>query len=185
MADRNPMDKKHIFDTLLAEGQVYVHLDPRREGVVVPPDLKDGPMLTLVFGRDLPIPIPDLEVDQEAVTGTLSFNRTPFWCKIPWRAIYALSTEDGRALVWPDDLPQDIQIRIGAAQDSVPTHPRPRFGVLDGGLSEDRGAAGEESLSQGPAEPPGTTERQGHARGGAGSPRPRLRLVPPDEDGQP
>ena len=42
------------------------------------------------------VPIPDLRVDSEGISGTLSFSRKPFKVRIPWDAIFALKDEQGR-----------------------------------------------------------------------------------------
>ena len=178
MSKEHPMDKKTFFQTLLEAGSVYVHLDPRKEGVVVPSALKDGPMLTLVFGLRLPVPIPDLEINQEAVTGTLSFDRTPYWCKVPWKAVYALSTEDGRALVWPEDLPRDVQLHLDDLEGSTEPVPKRRFGVLEGGLSRGGNQKDAEvrSSSKKPTQHRGVRETQEAGR-------PDLRLVTQEDGG--
>ncbi len=55
------------------------------------------------------VPIPDLRVEDDGLSCTLSFNRTPFYCVIPWSAVFALVGDDGRGLVWPDDVPKELQ----------------------------------------------------------------------------
>ena len=100
--------KKDVVLALLEGTDVFVHLDPRREGVKVPPWFKNQPNLILQVGLNMPVPIPDLEVDDESVSCTLSFNRSPFFCYIPWKAVYALVGADGRAMIWPDDVPEEV-----------------------------------------------------------------------------
>jgi len=101
--------KKDVALALLQGGpSVYVHLDPRRDGVLVPKNFKKQAQLVLQLGMSMAIPIPDLEVDDDGITCTLSFSRTPFWCRLPWTAVFALVGEDGRGMVWPDDIPAEI-----------------------------------------------------------------------------
>ncbi|MEZ4339869.1 MAG: hypothetical protein R3B82_24880, partial [Sandaracinaceae bacterium] len=76
--------KREVALALLERGSLFVHLDPRVEGVVVPDYLRSQPQLVLQVGLGLAVPIPDLEVDDEGVFGTLSFNRSPFYCRVPW-----------------------------------------------------------------------------------------------------
>jgi len=85
-----------------------VHLDPRRAGVMVPKRFLDKPQLVLQIGMNMFIPIPDLKVDDEGITCTLSFDRAPFWVRMPWSAIYALVGEDGRGMMWPNDIPPEV-----------------------------------------------------------------------------
>ena len=81
---------------LLEGPSLFVHLDPRRTGVVVPKWFLGQPQLVLQVGLNMPIPIPDLRVDDDGLSCTLSFSRSPFWCNVQWSAIYALVGEDGR-----------------------------------------------------------------------------------------
>ena len=118
---------------LLQGPSVFIHLDPRKPEVVVPPYFKKQPQLVLQVGLNMAIPIPDLKVDDEGVTCTLSFNRRPFWCRLPWTAIYALvgealDGEDMKGMLWPDDVPAEIAAqREGKGQQAGPQGPaRPR-----------------------------------------------------------
>jgi len=38
----------------------------------------------------------------------LSFNRTPFFCVVPWLSVYALVGDDGRGMVWPENVPPEV-----------------------------------------------------------------------------
>jgi hypothetical protein len=99
--------KKEVADALLEGPSVYVHLDPRCDTVVVPKWLGTQSQLVLQVGLNMAVTIPDLEVGDDGITCTLSFNRSPFWCFLPWVAIYALVGEDGRGMIWPDDIPPE------------------------------------------------------------------------------
>lgn len=104
--------KLDVARYLLAQGSVFVHLDPRMDTVTVPQSYRSEPQLVLQIGFDMPVPISDLEVDSEGVYGTLSFNRTPFTCQVPWEAVFALAGDDGRGMVWPDSMPHEITEEI-------------------------------------------------------------------------
>ncbi len=69
--------KQDAFLALLREGWTSLHLDARRPGVIVPTHLRGEAHLVLQYGHDLPISIPDLEVDDYGVRATLSFSRAP------------------------------------------------------------------------------------------------------------
>jgi stringent starvation protein B len=101
-------DKYELMLTLLESGSVYLHLDPRREGVNVPEWFKEKSQLVLQIGLNFPIPIRDLEIDERGVRCTLSFNRQPFYCIVPWSSVYALIAEDGQATVWPTEIPTEL-----------------------------------------------------------------------------
>lgn len=105
-------DKRDVARALLLKGTVFVHLDPRSDDVRVPSWLKRQPQLVLQVGLDMPVPIPDLRVDDGGVFGTLSFNRTAFTCSVPWDAIFAVVGDDGRGMVWPGSMPQEIAAEV-------------------------------------------------------------------------
>jgi Stringent starvation protein B len=105
-------DKRDVARALLLKGTVFVHLDPRSDDVRVPSWLKRQPQLVLQVGLDMPVPIPDLRVDDGGVFGTLSFNRTSFTCSVPWDAIFAVVGDDGRGMVWPGSMPQEIAAEV-------------------------------------------------------------------------
>ena len=100
--------KKEVCQALLNGPSVYVHIDPRRDGVAVPQWFKKQAQLVLQIGLNMAVPIPDLDVGDDGITCTLSFNRSPFWCSMPWTAVYALVGEDGRGMIWPDDVPAEL-----------------------------------------------------------------------------
>jgi stringent starvation protein B len=87
---------------------VFVHLDPRRPGVLVPARLRSQAQVVLQVGLDMPVPIPDLRVDEEGIFGTLSFKGIPFTCFVPWSATFALVGEDAKGMVWSKEMPEEI-----------------------------------------------------------------------------
>jgi hypothetical protein len=105
-----------------------VHLDPRGADVRVPAWLRKQPQLVLQIGLDMPIPIPDLRVDAEGIYGTLSFQRTPFTCVVPWSAVFALLDEAGKGMLWPESLPPEIAAEVAFELERAT---RPRTGRSD------------------------------------------------------
>lgn len=104
----NPPDKRKTLEELLEKGFVYVHLDPRLKHVRVPKWLRHDAQLVLQVGLNLPIPITDLTVDDTGVGATLSFQRAPHYCHVPWDAVFAIVGENGRGMLWPEDLPEEL-----------------------------------------------------------------------------
>jgi hypothetical protein len=104
--------KRDVANMLLRKGSLFIHLDPRVTDVVVPPWLRHQAQLVLQVGYDMPIPIPDLRVDEAGVMGTLSFSRTPFSCSVPWSAVFALVGDEGRGMVWPESMPPEIVAEV-------------------------------------------------------------------------
>jgi stringent starvation protein B len=104
--------KKDVALALLERSNVDVYLDPRAEGVVVPPQFRREPRLILKIGLNMPVAIPDLRVDDDSMSCTLSFSRSPFFCVVPWSCVFAMVGDDGRGMVWPDDVPQELAVRV-------------------------------------------------------------------------
>jgi stringent starvation protein B len=102
--------KQDAFLALLREGWTSLHLDARRPGVIVPAHLRGEAHLVLQYGHDLPISIPDLEVDDYGVRATLSFSRSPNLTVIPWSAVYVVACDDGRGVLYQEDVPEDVSI---------------------------------------------------------------------------
>ncbi|OQX67923.1 MAG: hypothetical protein B6A08_12695 [Sorangiineae bacterium NIC37A_2] len=111
---------------LQSQSSVYVHLDPRGPDVFVPAWFKNQPQLVLQVGMNMAVPIPDLNVGQTALSCTLSFNRRPEFCKIPWDAVYGLVGEDGRGMIWPDSIPPEVASAAKAAEAKSKESKRPK-----------------------------------------------------------
>lgn len=152
---------------------MFIHLDPRREGVVVPQWFTGQPQLVLQVGLNMAIPIPDLKVDEKGISCTLSFNRAPFWCCIPWKAIYALVGEDGRGGVWAEDVPPEIQLQRQGQPQKQPTKRKPpKLAAVGSRPREEEGAEVAEEAAQPAAKRPELSEVPRGPR-----PVPRLRPV--------
>ncbi len=135
MAEEKPLPPKlDVARYLLAQGSLFVHLDPRNEAVRVPDWYRTEPQLVLQIGFDMPVPIPDLQVDDDGIYGTLSFNRSPYTCVVQWDAVFALAGDDGRGMVWPDSMPREISQEIEREAGREPPPPvveeRPSLRVL-------------------------------------------------------
>jgi hypothetical protein len=89
-----------------------MHLDPRHEDVIVPPWFKDQPQLVLQIGMGMAVPIRDLRVDEHGVVATLSFNRSPFTCHVPWRSVFALAGDDGLGRLWAESMPEEVAAEV-------------------------------------------------------------------------
>lgn len=157
MIDGTELPPKHqVAEELLNEGAVFIHFDPRVEGVVAPLYLKDQPQLVFQFGYGLAVPIPDLFIDEEGISGTLSFQRTPHACFVPWSAAFAIVGEDGRGLIFPESMPPEIRAEVDReasrrARLSVPPEQYSEDYADDGGLLGENFPAGEEPDAAGSA----------------------------------
>ncbi|HSC85904.1 MAG TPA: ClpXP protease specificity-enhancing factor SspB [Polyangiaceae bacterium] len=170
---------------------VHVYLDPRAQDVHVPAWFKKQPQLVLQVGLNMAVPIPDLDVGEEALTCTLSFNRRPEFCRIPWHAIYGLVGDDGRGMIWPDSVPPEVAAAAEGRSATKKPASRGNLRAVPDDDSEAPRAAEVASPEASPAEPEaagadehsaspqaGTKKRAGRKAGGsAGSPTARAARV--------
>ncbi len=116
--------KRLQLEALLGTGPVLIHLDTRVDGVAVPSQFRGKNRLVLRFGYDLAPPIVDLRIDELGIRGTLTFNKQPFGCVVPWAALYAAVAEaDGHSVLWAEDTPDEILVEVGSM--SSPAAPAP------------------------------------------------------------
>jgi hypothetical protein len=173
--DMHPLPpKKEVALALLERSSVHVHLDPRVAGVVVPAWFKKKPQLILQIGLNMPVPIPDLRLDESGLSCTLSFNRTPFYCVVPWPSIYAMVGDDGRGMVWPENVPPEVaeqhaKEQSAAKKPTVVKRARPAQAPL---------AVAPAPAERGSATGGGATDGAAKAK----KPRKRPRIVSPDPE---
>jgi stringent starvation protein B len=121
VATKTPPKRDVMLALLQAADSVYVNFDPRRDGVVVPPQLKRQPRVVLQYGMNMAIPIPDLDVGEEGIGATLSFDRMPTWTFVPWSAVFAIVSQDQRGMLWESDVPREVQVEQKKQPTSAPT----------------------------------------------------------------
>lgn len=86
------MTAREAFEKLLCTVGVVVVVDatgfPRP---VLPAHLMDSAKVVLMYELDpAGVPIPDLDIGDDGVRATLSFDRTPFKTFVPWGCIRAM-----------------------------------------------------------------------------------------------
>lgn len=104
----DPIAKRIRFDRALAESSAFLHFDPRRAGVLVPPFLRARPQVVLQFSHRFPNPMREFVVTDESVSAVLSFARIPFHVVVPWSAVFAVVTGDADVALWIDDTPAEL-----------------------------------------------------------------------------
>lgn len=83
-----PRVQRDTLLTLLSELPVVgITVEPRQGVLGLPERWQKEDSVTLHVGYRLPVPIADLKVDESGVSGTFSFDRTPYPLTIPWRAV--------------------------------------------------------------------------------------------------
>lgn len=106
-SDPTAPQKYGVFSRFIERGKVMVTLDSRRAGVHVPSKFAGEQQLNLDFSERFGLA--DFVYDERGVRASLSFNRQPFFCDVPWAAVYALySHVDSERLTWPRSLPTEI-----------------------------------------------------------------------------
>jgi stringent starvation protein B len=133
--------KKDVALALLEQATVLVHLDPRGEQVQVPAWFKRQPQLVLQIGLNMPKPIPDLNVDDDGISCTLSFSNSPHYCHLPWSSVYALIGASGRGMVWPDDVPKEVAGQYVVTTPKEEAKPRTALRAVGAEPSPDEQAA--------------------------------------------
>jgi stringent starvation protein B len=140
--------KKAVALDLLERTSVFVHLDPRRPGVVVPQGFLKQPQLVLQIGLNMAISIPDLDVGEDGISCTLSFNKRPHFCSLPWSSIYALIGEQGGGMVWPEDVPPEVVSQQRSAAKKETRTRKPGLRAVGGGTAAARDSADRNAESE-------------------------------------
>jgi len=97
--------KKQCFDDWFQDDHILLHLDARKEGVIVPSHLKDQHSLTLKLS---PLFQGETLADDNAVSTYLKFNGQYSQCIIPWNTLWGMTSEQGQQEIWRKDLPREV-----------------------------------------------------------------------------
>jgi hypothetical protein len=102
-------------------GVVRLYVDPRPPGATLPEALASHEWACLDIGLNLPKPIPDLDIGNWGVYGTLSFGGVPHLCAVGWDQIHAVKHVPSGAIVsWH-------ATATAALIDPAPAPPTPRI----------------------------------------------------------
>jgi stringent starvation protein B len=82
--------------------------------VVVPAPFSSQAHLVLQYGRNMPIPITDLEVTEAGISATLSFSRVSHRTYVPWHAVYAVTCTNGCGVLYREEMPEDVALATPA-----------------------------------------------------------------------
>ncbi len=108
----NIFSKKDVLEQMLSQtAMVHVGVKLRGEGLQLPPVFmepakkgEEDASIVLCLGLNMPIPIPDLTITQAGFSATLSFEATPHFCVVPWKAVDVIfSQRDRVGISWGDD----------------------------------------------------------------------------------
>jgi stringent starvation protein B len=100
-------EKKQRLLQALELGVTQIHLDARRQEVLVPERYRTDHHL--VLNLSYRYPPRDLDVTEWGVRQTLEFAGEPFLVSAPWAAVYAvISTVSREVWMFPDDMPDEL-----------------------------------------------------------------------------
>ena len=83
---------EEVMLNLLQHGMVTVHFFPWMEGVSVPERLVYSLLERFAFSYSFDVP--DLSVDGSGISCTLSFHERFYFCVIPWRSVFLISSPE-------------------------------------------------------------------------------------------
>jgi len=100
-------EKLRMFARLIEKGMVMVTVDTRVVEARVPPRFGGELQLNLNFSHRFGLE--DFDYDDVGVRASLSFGGSPFFCDLPWTAVYGMTSHvDGERLLWPDSFPKEL-----------------------------------------------------------------------------
>ncbi len=117
-------EKLRMFARLIEKGMVMVTIDSRVDNTRLPSRFAGELQLNLNFSHRFGLA--DFDYDDEGLRASLSFGGTPFFCDIPWTAIYGMtSSVDGERMLWPDSFPRELVALLPAQARHSPSAPAP------------------------------------------------------------
>lgn len=98
---------------------IYLQVDTTMPGVTVPSHLCRKGTAAFQIGHDMAVPIPDLMLDENGWSGTLSFGGKPIWCAVPWAAVWAIADQNGRGILFEDKYSRAEVIHLESRKGTV------------------------------------------------------------------
>lgn len=104
----NAPGKSLLFGVMLASQKTVraFIITNRNAKTELPTDLQENsPVCVLEYGLNMPTPIPDLEVTDDGIKATLSFNQTPTPTFVPWSEVVGIGIQ-GETMIAVDVIPE-------------------------------------------------------------------------------
>lgn len=99
------MKRQVVTQLLDDEDFILMLVHPQVPGVKLPEELMQATQpVGINIGWRMAVPAPDLELSEDKISCTLSFNRTPFFCEFPWHSIMQVSVDDEH-MIWIESPP--------------------------------------------------------------------------------
>lgn len=108
--------KQQVMHALLLKGSVFVHVNGKADGVVVPQYLTGQSQIVLQIGLNMPVPILDLSYDGDKISGVLSFKGVKHFVSVPYTAVFALVGENNMGVQYLDCAPKEVLDLVAAEQ---------------------------------------------------------------------
>jgi len=109
-----PPNKKEMLLELLENGLTMLHFNTNHPDLDVPDYLKEDH--TLALNLSYKFMLSDLDIQEGFIGVTLSFQRVPYFCHLPFDALWGLSQPPGQNLrLFPDCMPVEILFQMMAA----------------------------------------------------------------------
>jgi len=116
----NQEQLREALEDALSRGKVYIHINPRLDGVALPDHLMERQSVPLVIAWQAPGI--DLELGTQRIEATLRFGGEPFRCCVPWGALLAIVADHPSAPPQEPEL-QVLQGRSEAKTDKARSRP--------------------------------------------------------------
>ena len=120
--------KHQVINHFLEGDHVLLHINPKAEGVVLPPHLASQTSVTLKISRFFR---GFMEVTEEKISADLLFGGRYFSCGVPMAAVWGCTNAKGENIIWPGSTTPEILQQIGSsvakaeARTSAPGRCRP------------------------------------------------------------
>ena len=98
-------EKRETLDRMLSEEHVLVHIAPHAIGVALPEHLQRNPTVTLKLSRHFR---GRMTISPTEVSAELLFGERYFTCKVPFAAVWGMTSMRGQFLMWPESAPAEV-----------------------------------------------------------------------------
>jgi stringent starvation protein B len=110
--------KRTLLERFLEEDYAFIHIKVKTPGLVLPLNVMQEEMTTLKVSFNFQ---GAMTLSDEGIVAELSFGNRSFSCKIPWEAIWAMTSIKDERLMWTDELPAEVLKSLSQA----PSEPTP------------------------------------------------------------
>ncbi|MCB0309788.1 MAG: hypothetical protein KDD42_01055 [Bdellovibrionales bacterium] len=114
--------KRSQIATILEGEYALVHLDPTQPNCILPDYLKSRDNITLKLSH---LFRGSLEIAEDSIVTNLLFGSEYFECRIPFHAIWSITSSNGETTLWPECAPTSVLRDLLHSESSSPPEPPP------------------------------------------------------------